>query len=408
MTEASTYVSANGHTCDRARVTVGYVGPWTAELHLPSDVELTTPVTLRIGTLTLVGAPVPGMDGTYAEQRTVRLAGGAAGWSQAVGRKGYHNDAGVKALLVAQDVAVEAGETLGAFVPTSERVGSDYAREAGPASRALSNVIGSGAAWWVDYAGVTQVGQRAASTLVSKSYQVLSFDPSERTATLIADDPTTITVGATIVEGIDRPSVIRELEITANGDEPLRFHVWLGGGEDQQAGRLAQLLINIARRALDDRLYGVYRYRVVQRGGDDRLDLQAVDSAFGLPDLRSITVMPGITATRSLVTPGGIVLVQFCEGDRARPVVVSCAAYGAEGFAPTTGATAKRAAREGDIVRVALPTGAISGSIGAAPGTPFTGTITWPGVYATGNVMQGSDIVLIAGAAKPDPSGFPP
>jgi len=405
VTEASTYVSANGHTCDRARVTVGYVGPWTAELHLPSDVELTSPVTLRIGALTLVGAPVPGMNGTYAEQRTVRIAGGAAGWSQTVGGKGYHNDAGVKAQLVAQDVASAVGETLGSFVPTSERVGSDYAREAGPAARALSNVIGTGAAWWVDYAGVTQVGQRVQSALVSKSYQVLSFNPSERTATLIADDPSTITVGALLVEGIDAPSVIRELEITANGDEPLRFHVWLGGA-DQQAGRLAQLLGNIVQRALDARLYGVYRYRVVQRAGDDRLDLQAVDSAFGLPDLRSITVMPGVTATRSLVTPGGIVLVAFAEGDRARPVVVSCAAYGADGFAPAAGATAKRVAREGDIVRVALPTGSISGTIGAS--TPFTGTITWPGVYASGYVMQGSDVLLVAGAAKPDPAGFPP
>ena len=59
MTEANTYVTVNGHTCDRARVTVGYVGPWTAELHLSNTVELAGPVTLRIGSLTLVGAVVP-------------------------------------------------------------------------------------------------------------------------------------------------------------------------------------------------------------------------------------------------------------------------------------------------------------------------------------------------------------
>jgi hypothetical protein len=346
------------------------------------------------------------MQGVYGEQRWIRIAGGAAGWGRAVAKRGYHNDAGVRALLVAQDAASEVGETLGSFVPVRERIGSDYAREAGPASRALSRVIGN-TAWWVDYAGVTQVGPRAERVLPAAAYNVVAFDPAARTATLIADDPTTIQVGATLSDGIDRPSVIRELEITATGSEPLRFHVWLGGTE-AQGGRLATLLESIVQRAMDAQLLGVYRYRVVRRGSDDRLDLQAVDAERGLPDLRAITVLPGVTAVRSLVTTGGIVLVAFAEGSRSRPYVVSCAAYGGEGFAPAAGASARRAAREGDIVRVELPTGAINGSIGTPPATqPFAGTITWPGVYATGAVMQGSDIVLIAGEAKPDPADFP-
>jgi len=400
MTDASTYVSVNGHACTRARVTVGYVGPWTAELHLPSDVELASPTTLRIGPLTLVGAPVAGKTGTYAEQRSVRIAGGAAGWSQLVAPKGYHNDAGVKAQLVAEDAAREVGETLGSFIPNSERIGTDYAREHGPAARALANVIGAHAAWWVDYEGVTQVGQRPSSTLVAGSYHVLEFDPSARTATLIADDPRAITVGALLVDGIDAPSVIRELEITATGDEPLRFHVWLGGA-DYHAGRLVQLLSSIVQRALDGKLLGVYRYRVVQRGADDRLDLQAVDETLGLPDLRSITVMPGVTAVRSLVTVGGIVLVAFAEGDRARPVVVSYAPYGSEGFAPSNGATAHRVAREGDAVSVTLPTGPVSGVIVELGNAPFTGTIDWHGVVsADGTIMQGSSVVYIAGKSE--------
>jgi hypothetical protein len=394
-------------TCVSARVTVAHVGPWTAELRMPDATELGARVTLRIGALTLVGAPVTDMQGVYGEQRWIRIAGGAAGWSRTIGQRGYHNDAGVKAQLVAEDAAREVGETLGSFVPVRERVGSDYARETGPASRALSRAIGN-TAWWVDYAGVTQVGARPERTLPAASYNVVAFDPAARTATLIADDPTTIQVGATIVDGIDRPSVIRELEISATGAEPLRFHVWLGGA-DAQGGRLAALLESIVQRTMDAQLLGVYRYRVVRRGSDDRLDLQAVDADRGLPDLRAITVLPGVTAVRSLVTTGGIVLVAFAEGSRARPYVVSCAAYGGEGFAPAAGSSAQRAAREGDIVRVTLPTGTVSGTItiGTAA-NPFTGTITWaPSVYATGAIMQGSDIVFIAGAAKPDPAEFP-
>jgi len=393
MTDVNTYVSANGYTCDRAKVTVGYVGPWTAELHLPNANVLNAPVTLRIGTLTLVGAPVPGMDGIYADQRTIRIAGGAAGWSSSIGRRGYHNDASVRAQLVAQDAAKEVGETLGGFVPVHERVGADYAREAGLASTALSRVIGEGAAWWVDYQGLTQVGQRPARTLVAGTYTVLSFNPSERTAVLIAPDPTTITVGATLADGIDRPSVIREMEITASGDEPMRFHVWLGG-EGAQPGRLAALLTGIAERALDARLFGAYRYRVVTQGSDDRVDLQAVDLELGLPDLRFITLWPGVSGTRIRIGLGGQVLVMFAEGDRARPIVVSYAPSGADGFAPIGlvlgGSSGSPAARKGDSVALP-PNVSFSGTIGT---TAVNGTITaWGG---DGTISSGSDVVSIA------------
>jgi hypothetical protein len=310
-----------------------------------------------------------------------------------VERKGYHNDAGVKALLVAQDAAREVGETLGSFAPTSERVGADYAREAGLASTALSRVIGPGAAWWVDYAGVTQVGQRPSSVLPGASYQVLDFNPSERTATLLADDPTRVTVGATIVDGIDQPSVVRELEITASGDGPLRIHVWLGG-EAQQPGRLAALIESLVRRAMDTQLFGVYRYRVVLRTSDDRLDLQAVDLGLGLPDLRSIPIWPGVAGVRIQPTVGTQALVMFAEGQRSRPVVVSFAPVGSDSFAPVAlvvgGATGEPAARKGD--KETLPSGEFSGTIS---GNPASGTITFT---AQGTIATGSSVVKIAPA----------
>jgi hypothetical protein len=393
MTEANTYVTVNGHTCDRARVTVGHIGPWTAELHLSNVVALTGAVTLRIGSLALVGAVVPGVIGTYAEQLWVRIAGGAAGWSLPIGRKGYHNDAGVKAQLVAEDAAREVGETLGDFVPTSERVGIDYARETGLASTALSRAIGPGAAWWVDYAGVTQVGQRPSSTLPGAAYQVLSFNPSDRTATLLADDPSRVTVGATISDGIDRPSVVRELEIVVNGNEPLRIHVWLGG-ESQQPGRIAALVESLVRRVMDGRLYGAYRYRVVSQSADDRVDLQAVDLTLGLPDLRAITLWPGVAGARMKPGLGGQALVMFAEGDRARPLVMSYAPSGAAGFAPVGlvlgGMTGDPAARKGDQISFNMP----HGQVGSAPVTWTPHTPSDPVV--TGTITSGSSIVSIA------------
>jgi hypothetical protein len=357
------YVSVSGMPCTSAKVTVGYAGPWTAEVRLGVDGAIPDRCELKIGNLTLVGAPLREMDGTHALQRHARIVGGAAGWGRDVAKKGYHNDAGVKARLVVEDAAREVGEQLGTFIPTRERIGIDYARQAGPASRALIDAIG-GAAWWVDYAGLTQVGPRTLTTPDEATYTVLAFNPAERTGTLTADDPSTIQVGAQISNGIDVPGIVRELEIVAGGEDKLRINIWLGGTA-QDPGRLAGLMTTITTALATQRLFGVYRYRVVQQSGDDRVDLQAIET--GLPDLRAISAWPGIPGARATITPGGEALVMFIGGDRAQPIVMGYAHYGAAGFAPVSltlgGNSGEPAARKGDAV---------------AAGGPLTLATFWP------------------------------
>jgi len=391
--DSDLYVSVNGLPCSWARVTVGYVGPWQAEVRLSSDAALPARCVVRIGELSLTGSPVPELDGTYALQRTARIIGGAGGWGRDVPALGYHNDAGVKALLVAQDAARVVGETLGIFTPTKERIGPDYARQAGPASRALVDVVG-GAAWWVDYAGVTQVGPRPSSAPDAATYTVLAYDPAERTATVTADDPSLITVGATLAEGLDEPGTVRELEIVAGGEDKLRIHVWLGG-TGQASGRLAGLITAITETITSQRLFGVYRYRVVSQAADDRVDMQALDP--DLPDLRAISPWPGIPGARAKITPGGEALVMFAGGDRAAPLVMGYAHYGASGYTPVSltlgGDSGSPAARKGDTVKVTLPPGTLNGTF---QGNPITGVITWNNATADGTVTSGSSVVFIA------------
>ncbi len=382
------YVTVNGLPCSWCRVTVGYIGAWTAEVRLPVDTELTTPITLRVGKLTLVGSQVADMNGAYMTQRQARIAGGKAAWGNDVAPRGYHNDAGVKARLVVEDIAREIGETLGTFIPAAERVGIDFAREAGPASRALERCIGS-TSWWVDYAGVTQVGPRPSSTPDPGAYELLAYDPSDRIASFTADDPSVIQVGAMLPEG-----TVRDLEIVAGGDDALRINAWLGGSGVEPA-RLAGLLRAIAQRATDGRLFGLYRYQVTSQGADDRLNLRAVSE--GVPDLKLITAWQGIAGTRSRVTVGSEVLVQFIAGDRAQPVVVAYAPYKGNAFAPAGivlgGAAGEPAARKGDAVAMAL------GTFTATIGTVST-TCTITAWQSDGVIKEGSDVVSIAPEAS--------
>lgn len=408
MSDQQLYVSVNGHPCSIARLTVGYGGPWQCEVELPYDDVLTHPTTVQLGALTLTGTPLPSADGTYATQRRARVVGGAAAWANTVPRKGYHNDAGVKAREVAQDAARECGETLGSFTPARERIGADFAREQGPASGALEAVIGA-TSWWVGYDGITNVGVRPAHLPPASTYTVLSYNPAARTATLTTDDPGNVRVGSTLVEGLDVPAVVRELEIVAGGEDGLRIHVWLGGA-GQDAGRLAALLTSVIQRTTAAQLPCVYRYRVVSQANDERLDLQAVDTTLGLPDLRAITPCPGVAGVHGVVPIGGQVLVMFAEGDRSRPFVVAYAPFGADGFVPTGQSTGARAARVGDAVSSGgagtlitfgpVPAGAPTPMFLGAPYlVSFNGTPPTPLLAArlAGAITKGSSLVLIGG-----------
>lgn len=392
MTEL--YAGVNGHTITRLRLTVANVGPWIAECDFDDDAaDVGGAVTLVVGTLELKGTVDAGHGGVEAGQRRLRIVGGGGGWSNLVAPKGYHNDAGVKALVVAQDAARAVGESLGTFVPVAERVGNDYAREAGPASRALEDVIG-GVPWWVGYDGLTYVGTRPAVAVDAKAYEVLAYNPRERIVTLSVDDPGAVVVGSILSERLDTPQTVRELELTVNAGE-LRIVAWCGGSE-AGPGRLAGLMRSIVERATDGHLLGKYRYRVIgmQSG---RVQCQAVRKGAGLPDLIPVPMWPGIPGAHAELSPGAEVLVEFIEGNRAMPIVTHFAGKDGPGFVPVSlilgGSEGVEAARKGDAVEVILLPAVFSGTVN---GTPATGVITFASNKAVGTITGGSSKVKVA------------
>lgn len=398
MTDQTAYVTLNGRPVTWLRLTVSYRGPWHAEVHLSDDDAIPNSpgaLTLAVGpTMRLTGTVMIDHDGTQTLTRRSRIVGGGGGWSRPLTRKSYHNDAGVKARLVVDDVAREVTETIGTFTPQRERLGVDYARRVDRASVTLHDAIGQ-AAWYVDYEGVTHVGPRPLTELDPVSYHVLAYDASNRIATLTADDPGLIQIGATLSTGLDVPGVVREFELTAGGDSELRIVAWLGGVSDE-ASRLAGLMRSIIKRVTEGPLLGHYRYRVISKSGD-RYNLQAVNVAAGLPDLAPITPWPGVAGTAASLAPGGEVLVAFVEGDRAQPVITHYTPIGTTGFAPialTLGGDgpAQPAARQNDSVEVLLPPAIFTGTIN---GAPATGSLVFPAMKAVGVITGGSSKVKV-------------
>jgi hypothetical protein len=387
----------------RLGLTVPNVGVWFADIHLLDDDALIdgAKVDLRIGPTLWRGTVLPGENGIFALTRMCRVRGGGGGWSRTLGPKHYHNDFGVRAAEVVADLCRETGETLGSFVPVAERIGVDYVRAAGiTAAGSLADVIGA-VPWWVDQAGLTNVGTRPATQLNAGTYELLAYDPRLRMATLgvNASDIGPIAIGATLVDQrIDRAAVIREYTVELEEDR-LRVNAYCGGDE-LTAGNLAQLMTSIVKRIMDERLVGRFKYRVVNMLTDGRVDLQAVNKTSGVPDLRYVSMWPGVAGAHAELTPGAEVLVEFIEGDRAQPILTGFGGKLAPGFVPvglTLGdpATATAAASVGDTVTsapVLLPTPQTITLVGGGAGAG-TYTFSFSPVAVPGSVTPQSVLV---------------
>ncbi len=392
------YLTIGGQPAIRAHVHVPPVGPWFGDVDLELDQALSGRVALRINDREYSGTLDERRAGTSALQRRVRIVAGAGAWGGPLPARAYHNDARVRALLVAEDAARELGEVLGTFSPAADQVGIDYVRSAGAGARVLEDVIGS-VPWWVDFAGVTQVGPRSSTAAVVGTYEVLEYDPRSRLVLLAVDDVAAVGIGSVLSDRLDEPQTVRELdiEVTAEG---VRIRAWCGG-DALSRGRLASAFRGLVERVLADRLFGLWRYRVVNMSSD-RVELQAMTIAAGLPDLVPVSMRPGVAGVHAELTPGAEVLVEFVEGSRTMPVITHFAGKDGVGWTPVNltldattliklGAAATAAAARADLTDAAIA------ALQVAHDTHLhTGVTTGAGSSAVPTVLVGPQTTVAA------------
>lgn len=405
----SMLASAFGHRIISMQLHVPHFGCWWYEALFDDDAPEVLPsasIVTTFGDLTLTGTVDPQECGVYAGQRKARVAGGAGGWAKRLAPKSYANDAGVKALQVAQDVAADAGETLGdtAAIGRNALVGKYFMRRAVPAAGSLETALatcGSASArlhWWVDFAGLTQVAAARPSRPVpaQDSYHVHSYDPQERLMQLSADDTGTLIPGDTVTlpEG-SGTVVLRDLTYYLT-PEALRVTAWCGTPDalapSDSRGRLAGVLQAIAVRSVDAERFGLRRYRVVSMHPDGRVNLQIVTHSDYLPSSVRVRQAPGCPGAHGELADGSEVLVSFVDGDPGDPVVVNFAGRG-DGHVPemlvlaSADNSAPLAARQNDTVNVLLPPMVFSGLIGGAPATGVLSSVmsSTLGVISTGS-----------------------
>lgn len=311
-------VTLNGTAASRARVQVPAWGVWWADLVLTAEVALVQgdAATIDLSGTTLRGVVVSG--GIVSGESRYRVCGGKGGWGTTLKRLAYANDLGVKAATVAQDAATSCGETI-ANLPTT-RLGPHYVRPEGAAAGVLHDLFPR--LWYVDLDGVTRVGARPVQTYTGTG--TINPDPAAGVIDVVTTDLSQLVPGV-IVQGSapasDVEVVVESKRITAR--------VYVGRKSSARLAAWAKLF-----DALDPRraYRASYEYRVVQQSGE-RLDLQPVRSATGMPDLSHVPhrFAPGVRAKHLL---GSLVLVAFVDGDPSRPCVVAGDTADSPGFVP--------------------------------------------------------------------------
>lgn len=158
---AGPFLALNGRRIVSGRITMPYYGAWVADVTIAVADVLPLASVLAFGDLTLTGTVY--RMASFSGSRSARIVGGAAGWRKTIKAQGYSNPAGVRASLVLGDAAAAVGETVN--LASDFIVGKAYVRETAPAERLLRQLAGP--TWWIDPAGVTQIGTRASGAITS-------------------------------------------------------------------------------------------------------------------------------------------------------------------------------------------------------------------------------------------------
>lgn len=317
-----TFATLNEKVAARVRVQVPAWGAWWADVDLAEPDVLSGAATLVLADKTLTGTIVSGGASTDTSRASYRIVGGAGGWGKTIPKKAYVNDAGVKLANVIRDVASACGETL-ADVPTT-KLGPHYARADGPAFRTLNQLAPQ--AWHVGFDGVTRFGLRA-SVAYSGDGARTRIDPGGAILEISTDEIGALLPGVTI----DGSNPATDVEYYLD-TKKLTVRVYAGRSVARRLLAWSQILEALVPNL---KYFGTYEFRVVTQSGE-RLNLQPVRAATGLPDLANVPVRPGMAGLRSNVQLGELVLVTFVDADPSRPVVVSHDAPDAPGWMPLT------------------------------------------------------------------------
>lgn len=321
-------LTANGLFVHSMRWHAGWSGVWSAELDYAGEIPLSGKAAI-VSTegIALIGTVDSERSGTFGEKRHARVLGGGGGWAKKPRPQHYHSDIGLPLQVVASTTAAEVGEIVTVLLPLV--VGFDFVRSGeAPASQVFAD---AGVDWWVGVDGVTRVGVRVPLP-APLSLSVLDWQPENGTVSFTCE--TLVEPGAILVDIRFGAKIVREVEATISGGS-VSGTLWVVDAPPDMgsATELADVLKDFARTATRSDYARFYEYVVIAMAGD-RVELQSLHRAEGMPDVLPCSVWAGASGYRATLTPASRVLVGFRGGDPRHPFVAFYEAPEGESWRP--------------------------------------------------------------------------
>ena len=313
------YCLVNDLPVGKAHITRPRIGPWIADLAIPSDsaAAFEGGVTITLPDAGLSFRGTAHRVGVHHGIVYLRAVGGAGGLDTVLAPKSYRN---VSSRIVLQDIASAAGETLsGSCDPAAlDAALAFWTRPRQTARRALFSLLTAlgGPAWRILPDGTLWVGAETWSAS-DAPFQDEEFEPHLGRLTIDSGAPT-MSPGQTLAYD----GQVRRISTVSHEVESDRVrHVLLFEGEGE--GDRLKVAINSYVRDLFPRVDFTTGYwaTVVKQNSDGSLELQPDDPRFAGwsgPPIRY--GVPGMTAK---VSPGARCLLEFAGADPQRPMVTA-------------------------------------------------------------------------------------
>jgi hypothetical protein len=292
------------------KLIIPYRGAWVADVEvIYPDAKLavlTGPAVLVVGDKTLLGTIDSTRSSSFVDRVSVRVVGGANGWSKTV--TAQHFAGFVLSSLVTAATGAEVLERVVDAVPVV--YGSNYVRVAGPASSVLE-----GRQWFVELTTGTTIVADWPPLPMTPDVSVLDWDLTQVRGTLSAD--LLVTPGTILIDPRfnGKTYTVRDVEAVYSG-EGNTITVWCG---DDAKTRLASTLRGMVQSFANTNALKFYLYRFVAETSG--LALQGITP--GAPDLNPIEQWGGMQGVVATLTPGTQLVIGFIGGDYSQPFVAA-------------------------------------------------------------------------------------
>jgi len=317
--------SYGGERIVSATITIPMYGIWSGNVQVATDKVLDPQSSIVIGDLTLKAAAL--RSEPFAGQRRARVVGGYGGWCKLFDHPAYGNPAGLNLSTVLSDVATIVGEKIA--IASDSEIGAIYMPETAAASRVLRQLAGS--LWYVDSAGITQVGTARSSAAITSDFQVIDYHPELgrlEVATEILSDwmPGRTFISSTITTSKTIAAVTHNVE--GGGKHRLSVLVTDSGAtatdpfEPATTDRLLRSIFALVRAQFPRYTYAFPWEYVVQNTDGETVDATPLDPSIPLPEVVGAPLASSIIGENVTPAIGSVCTIVFADGNPTKPRVV--------------------------------------------------------------------------------------